>query len=112
MFSVEKAIGSEEGKTAKGSKYWVDNRGGEPHVDQYLSKQKISLNGPTTAVPQYKRCRRLPIDSGRELTSCSTRDLAECVVGVVDVESPISVENTIRRIRELFNYERTGLRIQ
>ena len=47
-----------------------------------------------------------------DLHEAATEDLIKCVVGIVETEGPVHVDEVARRLSRLWGYQRTGSRIQ
>jgi very-short-patch-repair endonuclease len=64
-----------------------------------------------TVVPDYELCSSLDIDTYGELHEYPIQQLSKAVAAVVVVESPVHVEEVVRRLRSLWGLKRSGQRI-
>jgi very-short-patch-repair endonuclease len=75
-----------------------------------------SLTVPTPVslsdmVTEYRTCTSLPVDTHGELLEQHPQYLAMAVVAVVQVETPVHLDEVVRRIRGLWGLQRSGNRI-
>jgi hypothetical protein len=96
------------GRRVNGSNAKSTPRSPTPRGDH--PEAPVELRAPRLTVPAYRRSEPL-IRTVQPLHELPTRELAEVVVQVVEVEGPIHVEEIARRIASAFGLTRTGRRI-
>ena len=76
---------------------------------EYSKQVQEDVQLPSTP---YVECERLSIGMDNDIPGTPRYRLAEAVRAVVEVESPVHVDEVTRRIRTLWGLKRTGRRIQ
>lgn len=75
-------------------------------------RKPMLQQAPAVEIPPYQQCIDIYIAEGTLLHEMTPRELARAVVQVVNIESPVNVEEVINRIRTLTGFGRAGKRMR
>ncbi|MDK2831241.1 DUF3320 domain-containing protein [Methanolobus sp. WCC1] len=72
----------------------------------------VSEKTPLDFIPEYEVCTTIDIDTTRQIPELSHSELERAIIQILEVESPVHLDDVIKRLRENHGIKRTGNKIK